>query len=195
MGVGKSDSGKQRQLRCTGRWQSTHVTMLESALPFLQRFSSAATQPSILRAICSSVLCTRGTMWHSLELKTCFLGDISSVEMNNLEKTLVMRRGILFFHFSISIWSYPYIGIKSDNRYTSHHILNLQAYHQVSDTRHTLVGHKINDHSDVVGASPVVAAPTTYSFSTLHLAAMDWAKTTARQDEKHFCLGIGCDLY
>ena len=31
---------------------------------------------------------------------------------------------------------------------------------------HTLVGNKTVDHSDVVGASPVGAAPTTSSFST-----------------------------
>ena len=24
---------------------------------------------------------------------------------------------------------------------------------------------------------------------------MDWAKTTARRDEKHLCIGIGCVLY
>ena len=34
-------------------------------------------------------------------------------------------------------------------------------YHQTS-----LAGNKIVDHSDVVGASPVRAAPTTSSFST-----------------------------
>ena len=39
-------------------------------------------------------------------------------------------------------------------------------YRQVSDIRRTLVGNKIVDHSDVVGASPVGAAPTTSSFST-----------------------------
>ena len=37
---------------------------------------------------------------------------------------------------------------------------------QVSNIRRTLVGNKIDDHSDVVGASPVGAAPTTSSFST-----------------------------
>ena len=55
----------------------------------------------------------------------------------------------------------------------------------------TLVGNEIVDHSDVVGASPVGAAPTTSSFSTWHLAFMDWAKTTARWDEKHLNLGFG----
>ena len=39
-------------------------------------------------------------------------------------------------------------------------------YRQVSNIRHTLVGNYIVDHSDVVGASPVGAAPTTSSFST-----------------------------
>ena len=38
-------------------------------------------------------------------------------------------------------------------------------YRQVSNIRPALVGNKIVDHSDAVGASPVVA-PTTSSFST-----------------------------
>ena len=61
------------------------------------------------------------------------------------------------------------------------------------DIRRTLVGNKIVDHSDVVGASPVGAAPTTSSFSTEHVASMDLAKTTARRDEKR--LAIWCILY
>ena len=39
-------------------------------------------------------------------------------------------------------------------------------YNKTSDIRCTLVGNKIVDHSDVVGAAPVGAAPTTSSFST-----------------------------
>ena len=39
-------------------------------------------------------------------------------------------------------------------------------YRNISDISRTLVGHEIVDHSDVVGASPVGAAPTTSSFST-----------------------------
>ena len=42
----------------------------------------------------------------------------------------------------------------------------LYKYHQVSYISRTLVGNEIVDHSDVVGASPVGAAPTTSSFST-----------------------------
>ena len=37
---------------------------------------------------------------------------------------------------------------------------------QTSNISRTLVGNKIVDHIDVVGASPVGAAPTTFSFST-----------------------------
>ena len=62
--------------------------------------------------------------------------------------------------------------------------------HYTSLIRRTLVGNKIVDHSDVVGASPVGTAPTTSSFST-YLASLDWAKTTARRDEKHLSFGIG----
>ena len=39
-------------------------------------------------------------------------------------------------------------------------------YGQTYNVRRTLVGNKIVDHSDVVGASPVGAVPTTSSFST-----------------------------
>ena len=38
-------------------------------------------------------------------------------------------------------------------------------YRQISNIRRTL-GNEIGDHSDVVGAPPVGAAPTTSSFST-----------------------------
>ena len=39
------------------------------------------------------------------------------------------------------------------------------SYSQTYSISHTLTGNKIVDHSEVVGASPVVTAPTTYSFS------------------------------
>ena len=39
-------------------------------------------------------------------------------------------------------------------------------YRKTSNIRRTLVGNKIADHSDVVEASPVGAAPSTSSFST-----------------------------
>ena len=57
--------------------------------------------------------------------------------------------------------------------------------------RRTLVGNKIVDHCDVVGASPIGAAPTTSSFSTWHLASRDSAKKAARQYENLLSVGIG----
>ena len=59
----------------------------------------------------------------------------------------------------------------------------LHPYRQVSNIRCTLVRKKIVDHSDVVGTSPVRAAPTTSSFSTEHLFLLNWAKTTVRLGE------------
>ena len=41
-----------------------------------------------------------------------------------------------------------------------------QEYRKISNISYTLIGNKIVDHSDVVGAPPVGAAPTTSSFST-----------------------------
>ena len=64
-----------------------------------------------------------------------------------------------------------------------------------SNIRRTLIGNKITDTSDVVGAPPVGAAPTTSSFSTEDLASIDCAKTIAWQDEKHSSSGIWCVLY
>ena len=43
---------------------------------------------------------------------------------------------------------------------------NKDNYRQISNIRRTLAGNLIHVHSDVVGASPVSAAPTTSSFST-----------------------------
>ena len=41
-----------------------------------------------------------------------------------------------------------------------------EEYRKTSNISHNLVGNTIVNHSDVVGASPVGAAPTTSSFST-----------------------------
>ena len=55
-----------------------------------------------------------------------------------------------------TVVSYAVVDVESKDIY----------YRQVSNIRRSLVGNKIVDHSDVVGASPVGAAPTTSSFST-----------------------------
>ena len=70
-----------------------------------------------------------------------------------------------------------------------------RCYRQTSDISCTLVGNKIVDHSDVVGASPFGAAPTISLFSTEHLASIYWVETAAGRGENHLSLGIWCTLY
>ena len=50
--------------------------------------------------------------------------------------------------------------------YFHSHFAGHPIYRKTSNESHTIVGNKIIDNSDVVGASPVGAAPTTSSFST-----------------------------
>ena len=59
----------------------------------------------------------------------------------------------------------------------------------------TLVGNKLVNDSDVVGAPFVGADPSTSSFSTEHLTSMDRAKTSPWWDEKHWSFGIWYSLY
>ena len=68
-------------------------------------------------------------------------------------------------------------------------------YRKTSNIIHTLVSNEIVDHSDVVGALPVGAAPTPSSFLTWHLASRDVAKEAARQYENLLSVGIWCNLY
>ena len=56
-------------------------------------------------------------------------------------------------------------GVRCYMRSPGPSVINID-YRQVSNIRRTLVVNKIVDHSDVIGASPVGAAPTTSSFST-----------------------------
>ena len=72
---------------------------------------------------------------------------------------------------------------------------NSSIYHKTSNISRTLVGNKILDHSDAVGASPVGTATTTSPFSTQHLASRDSARTAARQYENLLSVGICCVLY
>ena len=54
----------------------------------------------------------------------------------------------------------------NDNYTCFTQLFRIQMYRQTSNISRTFVGNIIDDHSDVVGASPVGAAPTSSSFST-----------------------------
>ena len=62
-------------------------------------------------------------------------------------------------------------------------------YRQLSNITRTSVGNKIVDHSDVVEASPVGAAPTTSSFSTWHLATLEMGKDNCKMRRETFKFG------
>ena len=53
--------------------------------------------------------------------------------------------------------------------YDTHVIKQNETYHQTSQIRCKLMGNLIYDHSGVVAASPVGAAPATSSFSAWHI--------------------------
>ena len=72
-----------------------------------------------------------------------------------------------------------------DNKAVFVYRINEYIYRKISNVRRTLAGNRIVDHSDVVGA-----APTTYSFSTWHLASRDSAKPATRWYENLFSAGI-----
>ena len=68
-------------------------------------------------------------------------------------------------------WLYKHSVLPSSHKNPNHlhdmiHISIKECYCQTSNINRTLVGNNIVDHSDVVGESPVGAAPTTSSFST-----------------------------
>ena len=94
-------------------------------------------------------------------------------------------------------WSYECITTRS----TVHTTSKLEAIGQIKTRRktsnisRTLVGNKIVDHSDVVGASPVGAAPTTSSFSTKHPASRNSEWTAARHHDNLLSVEILCALY
>ena len=62
---------------------------------------------------------------------------------------------------AILVWHY-FVLINFDWRVpNATRLFMISNYRQVSNVMRTLVGNKIVDHSDVVGASPAGAAPTT----------------------------------
>ena len=71
------------------------------------------------------------------------------------------------FHLLLYQSSMRFVYDNIDDNYTLFaQLIRIQMYRQNSNISRTFVGNIIVDHSDVVGASPVGAAPTASSFST-----------------------------
>ena len=76
--------------------------------------------------------------------------------LSNMILSIVVIKNLYFtWEIHTLIWT------DMDNHSIAHTI-----YHKIFNIRRTLVGNKIVDHSDAVGALPVGTAPTASSFST-----------------------------
>ena len=84
--------------------------------------------------------------------------DGSAAGLTPPGRVIRQARSAIIFHPSYCIYSASVLLIDffGDTSY----------YRQTSNMRRTLVGNKVVDHSNVVGALPVGAAPSTSSFST-----------------------------
>ena len=95
-------------------------------------------------------------------------------------------------HFMWSNWQYVSNGSPC-NAMNGRAIGNVRhaKYRQTTNIRRALVGNKLVDHSDVVGASLVQL-----HLHSRHLGcSINWSKTTARRGEKHLGFVIWCALY
>ena len=110
---------------------------------------------------------TVGTVWESAADTWTSHAVIATAEI-----------GCLWCDWTHGAWQRPrYLMHPCDLKYID--------YRKTSNISRTSVGDEIVDNSYVVGASHVGAAQNTSSFSTQHLASMDWVKTTARVYKKH----------
>ena len=83
-----------------------------------------------------------------------------------LEKVIAMNTHAVFLHFTTIYKQYTEEYTQHTPHATTSLRILIRTYRKTSNISRTLVANKIFDHSDVVGASPVGAAPTTSSFST-----------------------------
>ena len=104
-----------------------------------------------------------------------------------------LPRNAYIYIYHIFVWIYIHTTVT--HSYVVHKLaLYFRTYRRASNKIRTLIGNRIVDHSDVLGAAPVGAAPTTSSFSTLPNSLKSGAKT-ARRDEKHLSCGLWRALY
>ena len=121
----------------------------------------------LTRGIVQTRVCNRGSSWGLCPMRVgCTLLGLF------MERVPVVR----FFPYRIKMHRPLSLSDEPDNNketigFRTYLRLNLLSgwytiYHKTCNISCTLVGIKIVDDSDVVGASPVGAAPTTSSFST-----------------------------
>ena len=121
---------------------------------------------------------------------------VSPIEKGN--ELLILR-----IYYTVLVWVFrriiliivgrhhlKYVAILRSMPFAFRYMLYKNTYRQTFNISRTLLSNTTVDHSDVVGAPPVSAAPTASSFSTWHIVSMDWAKPSSRRDEKHLRLDL-----
>ena len=93
-----------------------------------------------------------------------------------------MLKCIQMRHFAVEQNMYLHVWLSGSAVY----LLLIMYHRQTSNINRTLVCNKLADHSDVVGALPVGAAPNISSFSTYLLASMDWTKNNCKTRRETF---------
>ena len=126
-----------------------------------------------------------GNIYYSSSIKVSKMLWTRSLMSNSPYKILPLKYALDFAMLCFALvisetWCYQ-VCSKSNALVTE--LLTHQCHRQTLNISHTLVGNKLADHSDEVGASPVGAALTTSSFSAKHMASFDWEKTSARRDK------------
>ena len=172
-------------LDCAGKIYSSYVLISHSVITKNKRNDFLIVQTASFVAIAFMLNVTCFSTFHQTQLNVANIAP---------EKDSI--RGIIMSLFGIRMpqldW-YVYLA-RGQNEYwiqiqvPSEIVLHpYTKYRQISNTSRTVVGNKIVDHADVVAAAPV--QPYLHSRPNTWLST-DWAKSTARRDDKHVGLGF-----
>ena len=89
-----------------------------------------------------------------------------TIRIGSSHKSIDISDYIIAHSFAIELRPTTDILFDGGMRACTYLLPNTDAFRQIPNISSNLVGNKLADHSDVVGASPVGAAPTTSSTST-----------------------------
>ena len=126
-----------------------------------------------------------------------FVGYVIVTGLFYLSTTSLISTAVKLLYWALNLSWLEYVG--TNQHVSRHNKLHRNAYRvyvswkyrQTFNIIPILLGNKSVDHPVVVGASPVGTSAITSAFSTQHQASMEWAKTSARRDEKKIGFGFG----
>ena len=135
--------------KCNGHWKCRCYTNVIFIVMMVYDYNKKVYAPSQWE---TTLHCNVASHWLGTYIK-------DSLHMN--EQTCIMHWSYILFAATHHVWFMMKIFLHKE-----HQLPAGWTSHEVSSISLTFVGNQIVDHSDVVGESPVGAAPTTSSFST-----------------------------